>query len=138
MLKIILLSINVLVASLLTVVVLIQKSEGGALGMGGGPSNFMSARGTGDLLTRITWILFGMFLAISISLTLISASERKPGLGRDLQVSPADAIKAQSANTPAPTTPDAAPPALNLQQVPATPGDAGALAPTDTAPAEKK
>ena len=48
-----------------------QKSEGGALGMGGGPSNFMSARGTGDLLTRITWILFGVFLVISITLTLI-------------------------------------------------------------------
>jgi preprotein translocase subunit SecG len=136
MLKIILLSINVVVASLLTGVVLLQKSEGGALGMGGGPSNFMSARGTGDLLTRITWILFSLFLGISITLTLISASERKPGLGRDLQVAPADAIKAQSANTPQPTSPDDAPPALNLQQLPAAP--AGALAPTDTAPAEKK
>ena len=138
MLKIILLSINILVASLLTGVVLIQKSEGGALGMGGGPSNFMSARGTGDLLTRITWILFSLFLGISITLTLISASERKPGLGRDLQVAPADAIKAQTTNIPAPTSPDATPPALNLQQLPAAQGDAGALAPTDTAPAEKK
>ena len=55
----VLLVINVFVCVALIAVVLLQRSEGGALGMGGGggPGNFMTARGAGDLLTRVTWIL---------------------------------------------------------------------------------
>lgn len=87
-LTIALLCINIVVAILLTLAVLMQKSEGGALGMGGGPSNFMSARGTGDLLTRITWILFGVFLVISITLTLIAAANREPVPGTNLRIDP--------------------------------------------------
>jgi len=52
----ILLTFHILVSIALAVVVLLQRSEGGALGMGGGPTGFMSARGAGDLLTRATWI----------------------------------------------------------------------------------
>ena len=55
MLLTILLVIHILVAIALTGVVLLQRSEGGALGMGGGPTGFMTARGAGDLLTRTTW-----------------------------------------------------------------------------------
>ena len=68
----ILLTVNILICLALVCVVLLQRSEGGALGMGGGPTGFMSARGAGDLLTRTTWILFTAFLIISLSLTLIS------------------------------------------------------------------
>ena len=68
----ILLSINILICLALVGVVLLQRSEGGALGMGGGPTGFMSARGAGDLLTRTTWILFTTFLIISLTLTLLS------------------------------------------------------------------
>ena len=68
----ILLSVNILVCLALVGVVLLQRSEGGALGMGGGPTGFMSARGAGDLLTRTTWILFTAFLVISLTLTLLS------------------------------------------------------------------
>ena len=71
MLQNILLVANILVCIALIAVVLMQRSEGGALGMGGGPSGFMTARGAGDLLTRTTWILFGLFLALSLALTLL-------------------------------------------------------------------
>ena len=72
----ILLTIHILVCIALVGVVLLQRSEGGALGMGGGPAGFMTARGAGDLLTRTTWILFTAFLVLSIALTLISGRAR--------------------------------------------------------------
>ncbi len=70
----ILLIINVFVCVALVAVVLLQRSEGGALGMGGGggPGNFMTARGAGDLLTRITWILAFSFFALSLALTVLT------------------------------------------------------------------
>ncbi|MDG2522050.1 preprotein translocase subunit SecG [Caulobacter segnis] len=72
----ILLTANIIVCLALIGVVLLQRSEGGALGMGGGPTGFMSARGAGDLLTRITWILFTIFVLLSFGLTLLSGRER--------------------------------------------------------------
>jgi preprotein translocase subunit SecG len=76
MLQNILLVANILVCIGLITVVLMQRSEGGALGMGGGPSGFMTARGAGDFLTRTTWILFGTFLALSLALTLLGGGAR--------------------------------------------------------------
>lgn len=72
----ILLSFHILVCVALIGVVLLQQSEGGALGMGGGPTGFMSARGAGDVLTRATWILFSLFLALSLGLTLLGGRVR--------------------------------------------------------------
>ncbi len=71
----ILLTLNIIICLALIAVVLLQRSEGGALGMGGGPTGFMSARGAGDMLTRITWILFSAFLVLSMGLTIISGRE---------------------------------------------------------------
>jgi preprotein translocase subunit SecG len=68
----ILLAINIVVCLGLIGVVLLQRSEGGALGMGGGNTGFMTARGAGDLLTRTTWILFSIFLVISLTLTILT------------------------------------------------------------------
>ena len=70
----VLLVINVFVCIALIAVVLLHRSEGGALGMGGGggPGNFMTARGAGDLLTRVTWILAFAFFLISITLTVLT------------------------------------------------------------------
>ena len=76
MLQTILLVIQILVAVALTAVVLLQRSEGGALGMGGGPTGFMTARGAGDLLTRTTWILFTLFLVLCVALTLLAGRDR--------------------------------------------------------------
>ncbi|MGC1303472.1 MAG: preprotein translocase subunit SecG, partial [Caulobacteraceae bacterium] len=67
-----LLVLLVLVCIALATVILLQRSEGGALGMGGGPSGFMSARGAGDLLTRITSILAGVFFFLCLLLTILS------------------------------------------------------------------
>ena len=72
----ILLTIHILVCIALIGVVLLQRSEGGALGMGGGPTGFITARGAGDLLTRTTWILFSVFLVLSVVLTLLAGRER--------------------------------------------------------------
>ena len=68
----VLLAINIIVCVVLIIVVLLQRSEGGALGMGGGGGGFMTARGAGDLLTRTTWILFSVFLIISLTLTILT------------------------------------------------------------------
>ena len=69
----IILVVNVFVCVALVAIVLLQRSEGGALGMGGGsPSGFMTARGAGDLLTRTTWILAFIFFFLSITLTVLT------------------------------------------------------------------
>jgi preprotein translocase subunit SecG len=71
-----LLALNILVCLALIGVVLMQRSEGGALGGGGTPGGLITTRGAGDLLTRTTWILFGVFLAISLTLTLVGGHQR--------------------------------------------------------------
>lgn len=74
----VLLVIHVLIAVALVGVVLVQKSEGGALGIGGGGGGFMSIRGTANLLTRTTGILAAAFFATSIILALMAGTHRKP------------------------------------------------------------
>jgi preprotein translocase subunit SecG len=78
---IVLFIIHVLIAITLIGVVLLQKSEGGALGMGGGGggmSGFMTGRSTANLLTRTTAILGAAFFATSILLVLLSQNTRAP------------------------------------------------------------
>ena len=70
MLQTILLVVMIIISVALAGVILIQRSEGGALGMGGGPSGFMTARGAGNLLTRTTWILATLFFLCAIGLTI--------------------------------------------------------------------
>ena len=72
LLQTILLILLIFVAASMVGVILMQQSEGGALGMGGGPSGFMSTRGVGDLLTRTTAILAGVFFLLCIVLTVVS------------------------------------------------------------------
>ena len=76
MLQTILLVAIIIVAISLTGVVLLQRSEGGALGMGGGPSGFMTARGAGNLLTVITWWLVAILFALTIGLTVVGNMDR--------------------------------------------------------------
>ena len=66
-----LLIIHGLLALLLIIVVLIQRAEGGALGIGGG-SDGMSPRGSADVLTRTTAVIAILFVITSISLTILS------------------------------------------------------------------
>ena len=61
-------------------VVLLQRSEGGGLGVGGsgGGGSFMSSRGTANVLTRATAILAGLFFATSLILSILAGFNRKP------------------------------------------------------------
>ena len=71
--------VHVLIAIALVGVVLLQKSEGGALGMGGGGmSGFMTGRSTANLLTRTTAILAALFFGTSILLVVLGNSTRAP------------------------------------------------------------
>src|SRR6059058_5988400 len=71
--------VHVLIALALVGVVLLQKSEGGALGMGGGGmSGFMTGRSTANLLTRTTAVLAGLFFLTSIALVMLSNAGRAP------------------------------------------------------------
>lgn len=66
-----------LIVIAMIVVILLQRSEGGGLGMGGGGGgNFMSARGSANLLTRTTAILGTLFMLTAIGLTVISQTDR--------------------------------------------------------------
>ena len=69
--------IHLMVIVALVAVVLMQRSEGGALGIGGG-GNFMSARGQANVLTRATAILAAAFFATSIILTVLSRYADRP------------------------------------------------------------
>jgi len=72
--------IHLFLAVALIGVVLLQKSEGGALGMGGGGgmSGFMTGRSTANLLTRTTAALTTAFFATSIALAIIASHQRAP------------------------------------------------------------
>jgi preprotein translocase subunit SecG len=72
MLQGILLVILVFVSIAMVGVILLQRSEGGALGTGGGPSGFLTTRGAGDLLTRTTAILAAIFFGLCIILTIVN------------------------------------------------------------------
>jgi len=69
--------LQALVAAMLVGVILIQKSEGGGLGVGGSPSGMMTARGAADLLTRTTSVLAVLFVSLSIALAIMAAAEGK-------------------------------------------------------------
>lgn len=77
--------VQAIVAAALVGVILIQKSEGGGLGVGGGnPSGLMSARGAADFLTRSTAILATLFVALSIILAAMAVDVSS---GREIDTS---------------------------------------------------
>jgi len=64
--------INIISAIILVFVILLQKSEGGALGIGASQDSFISSRSAGNILTRITAILATFFIITSVLLTIVS------------------------------------------------------------------
>ncbi len=107
---ILLLAIHILVAVSLVGVVLLQKSEGGALGMGGGGmSGFMTGRSTANLLTRVTAVLAAAFMTTSVLLVVMHNREHAPRSILE-QEGPA-----------APAIPPATPPATPIGPPPQTP-----------------
>ena len=68
----IILIINIILAVILVILVLFQKSEGGALGIGVSQDNFMFSRSAGNFLTKATAIIATLFIITSVSLTIMS------------------------------------------------------------------
>jgi preprotein translocase subunit SecG len=120
MLTTLVLVIHTIIAASLVAVILLQRSEGGALGIGAGPSGMMTARGAANLLTRATSWLATAFIATSIFLAVLHSTGT-----RVRQIDPN-----LSATTAAPGIADE----VSRQDVPTDPG----LVPvTPAAPAEK-
>ncbi len=116
--------VQAIIAASLVGIILMQRSEGGGLGMGGSPSGLMSARGAADFLTRTTTILATLFILLSISLAFVAAREGGTG-GID------DTLQ----RTEVPTTQTA--PAAGASTAPATPTAADKSAPATEVPLDK-
>ncbi|HEY1072423.1 preprotein translocase subunit SecG [Brevundimonas sp.] len=139
MLQTILLVAMILISVALTAVILLQRSEGGALGMGGGPSGFMTARGAGNLLTRATSILAIAFFVCAISLTIAGNFARGSRSVIDADAVGAIAVGNEQQTAPAeqPAPTPAAPAAPSLDDLEASLPAASAPAPAQTpAPAQ--
>ena len=74
----ILLVVNIILAILLVIFVLFQKSEGGALGIGVSQDNFMFSRCAGNFFTKATAIIATLFIICSLALTIISRDDLTP------------------------------------------------------------
>mgnify|MGYP006080996551 CR=1 FL=1 len=71
----ILLVANIIIATILVFLILVQKSEGGALGIGVSQDNFMLSRTAGDFFTKATAVVATLFIICSLALTIISRDE---------------------------------------------------------------
>jgi preprotein translocase subunit SecG len=90
----ILLTINVILAIILVILVLVQKSEGGALGIGISQDNFMFSRTAGDFMTKATGFIAALFIICSLSLTIVSRGDIEPTM------SVIDKVEESSNDTP--------------------------------------
>jgi preprotein translocase subunit SecG len=140
-----LLVLLVLVCIAMSAVILMQRSEGGALGMGGSPSGILTVSGAGDLLTRTTSVLAAVFFVLCLLLTVVQGRTHAGGSVVDkltvkalnagalnAAMRPAGAPASPTATPPPQTTPNSAAPA------PLAPGAASFDAPAPqvhTAPA---
>lgn len=118
----VILVIHLILALGLIGIVLLQRSEGGGLGIGGGGGGLVSARGAANAMTKLTWILAAAFIATSITLTILAASNAAGD----------SVIERVGSETPA--TPPAAvtPPALEGDLLPPSADDAPATPPKAT------
>lgn len=117
-----LLVVHSLIAVALVTVILLQRSEGGALGIGGGGGGLVSARGAANLLTRSTAILAALFILTSIGLAFLARIEKgSPSeIDRLLQEDTAATAPAVPGAAPGETAP-AVPAEEALPQLPSVP-----------------
>ena len=110
--------VQAIVAAALVGVILMQRSEGGGLGIGGSPSGMLSARGAADFLTRSTKWLAVLFVVLSIALAAVA-----------VETTGSDAIESTLDRTVAPAAPaDPLGPATTGEAAPASaPADADPL-----------
>ena len=109
-----LLIVQSLVALTLIGTILMQRSEGGGLGVGGSSSGFMTARGAADFLTRSTAVLGGLFIVLSIVMAAIAGATREPV---KIDTSLANKVAAPTQQQPQPQPQQTQP----VQPAPATP-----------------
>ena len=91
----ILLVVNLVLATILVLLILLQKSEGGALGIGVSQDNFMLSRSAGNFMSKATAVVATLFIICSLALTIISRGELTP------TNSVLDQIEEKSGDTPA-------------------------------------
>ncbi|HKX78870.1 MAG TPA: preprotein translocase subunit SecG [Novosphingobium sp.] len=108
--------VQALVAAALVGVILMQRSEGGGLGVGGNPSGLMSARGAADFLTRATAILATIFVVLSIVLAALAVDVTS---GREIDTSLDRAAPTAPVQPADPLAGAAGTPAAGSQAVPA-------------------
>ena len=136
--------VQALVAAVMIGVILMQKSEGGGLGVGGSPAGLLSARGAADFMTRATTILATLFVGLSILLAAMASVGRggssiDTSLSKTAQQSGGAAAGPSSLTGPAQGAPGAAPatPATDDPLAAAAPAAAAPEAPAQGAPAKK-
>ncbi len=123
-----LLILQTVIAASLVGVILMQRSEGGGLGVGGSSSGFMTARGAADFLTRSTAVLGAMFVILSIVLAAVAGVSSEPAkvdtsLANTVApapVAPAAPLAGQASNETAPAAANQDAPVEN-QPAPAAP-----------------
>ena len=74
----ILLVVNLVLAVILVLLILVQKSEGGALGIGVSQDNFMLSRSAGNFMSKATAVVATLFIICSLALTIVSRGELTP------------------------------------------------------------
>ena len=119
-----LLIVQTIIAASLVGTILMQRSEGGGLGVGGSSSGFMTARGAADFLTRSTAVLGGLFVVLSIMLAAYAGYQREPV---KVDTSLANRV------APAPAAPTV--PLANQTSTDAAPATANQAAPVQNQPA---
>lgn len=109
----VLLVLHLFVTLALIAVVLLQRSEGGGLGIGSsqGMGSFMTGRGTANLLTRTTGVLATLFMVLALAMALLGRGQAQRGSILDLPPGPAIPSAPATPGTVAPGTPAAPAPA---------------------------
>ncbi|KKC39249.1 hypothetical protein WH87_03195 [Devosia epidermidihirudinis] len=135
-----------LIVLALIAVILLQRSEGGALGIGGSGGGFMTARGSANLLTRTTAILATLFFATAIGLTILSefdrgsssileqAAQTQDGAAPTSVLDALNSLQPANSDLPVPAPATNAAPAASTEAAPAATPDATLAVPE--APAE--
>jgi preprotein translocase subunit SecG len=136
----VLIVIHLMVVLAMIGLVLLQRSEGGALGIGGGAGGFMTGRSAGNVLTRGTAVLAAVFFATSIGLALLARMESRPSDILDRLPGQTAPIETQAPAPAAPQAPASAADVLEQlggpQAPPAGGGEDGAAAPAAPAAPE--
>ena len=142
-----LLVVQGIVAAALIAVILMQKSEGGGLGVGGSPAGFLSARGAADFLTRATAILATMFVGLCVLLAVLASVDhatQQVDTDAVSKMAPPVSTPLQPATPLVPGTPLTGAPATGTDPLATVPADAAgpaaaapAAAPVAPVPADK-